>query len=457
MCTLSANAAKGNAESWVSLTWANAESSKRLIKFQRQVPPDQIALARQLLVALAMFSAYRFGLATKQSVYGLSYTVQGDVRAESSHPREPSILKEMESYIGSGFDLGAFALDVARALRSKESDVYFEMVRAVVQPDALKGPSIVSASSQHDQSSLNFTVDSKPASGRPFSEIVDEINRQIGLDGVKSNIEALGQLSRLEGLRLQEGLVCKPTSRHLVFTGNPGTGKTTMARHYADLLSASGALPGAHFIEADRSFFVGEFLGTSTLKTTKMIEEALGGVLFIDEAYSLIGQGSSPDRFGIEALNTLVKAMEDHRDSLVVILAGYPEEMRALLEFNPGMKSRIGSMIHFPDYADLELMQIVDLMVEDANYLMDDAARETIRRILGKVERGRAFGNARFVRNLLERAVAQQAIRLASVSHPSREQLMELVAEDWDLAWKREEPQGVSGRLGFGFTPAGSG
>jgi SpoVK/Ycf46/Vps4 family AAA+-type ATPase len=199
----------------------------------------------------------------------------------------------------------------------------------------------------------------------------------------------------------------------MVFLGNPGTGKTMVARVVADLLGAISPGSETPFVEADRSMLLGEWLGSSALKTRHVVEAALGGVLFIDEAYSLAGTAEvGGDRFAQEALDTLVKLMEDHRDRLTVILAGYPEQMGRLMEMNPGLASRIGLTVNFPDY-DLEaLMRIFRSIAEEEFYVLDEEAELPIYRALERARHMPRFGNARAVRNLFESSVRALAERL---------------------------------------------
>ena len=265
-------------------------------------------------------------------------------------------------------------------------------------------------SSEH--SSLNFEVPTTPASDRPLPEVLADLDRLTGLAPAKEALTDFAALATVGRLRREVELPYARQSRHMLFTGNPGTGKT-VARIVADVLKASGSMPDAHLVEADRSLLIGEWLGSSALRTRKVADAALGGVLFIDEAYSLAGSAeNSGDRFAQEALDTLVKVMEDDRDDLVVILAGYPEPMDRLLQMNPGLQSRIGVVINFPDFDGHQLLEIFGAFAESEGYCIADDAYGPVERILCVAERTERFGNARYARALFESCTRAHAVRV---------------------------------------------
>ena len=232
-----------------------------------------------------------------------------------------------------------------------------------------------------------------------------ELASLIGLDSVKSEIRSLANLVQVQQAREKEGLKNAAMSYHLVFTGNPGTGKTTIARIIAAIYRDLGILKKGHLVETDRSGLVAGYLGQTAIKTNSVIDKALDGVLFIDEAYSL---SEEQDSYGKEAIATLLKRMEDDRDRLVVILAGYTKEMKRFISTNPGLESRFNRYIDFPDYSKDELLQIFMKQVEKFEYVLDDDALETVRGAIHKnfIKKDKQFGNARFVRNLFEKILA---------------------------------------------------
>ncbi len=230
---------------------------------------------------------------------------------------------------------------------------------------------------------------------------------------------------RIQGLRAAAGLKTPGMTRHLVFVGNPGTGKTTVARLVAGIYRAIGVLKEGHLVECDRSELVAGYLGQTAIKTAELIAKAIGGALFIDEAYAL-----ATDDFGHEAVDTLVKEMEDHRDELVVIVAGYPEPMHEFIHSNPGLESRFRLTLTFDDYTDDELVEIFCHLADAGDFTPSDDALKRLRMILVTTPRGVGFGNGRFVRTMFESAVVRQAWRLRDVTQPDVAQLRELTAED---------------------------
>lgn len=266
-------------------------------------------------------------------------------------------------------------------------------------------------------------------SGRPVEEVLAELDGLVGLAPVKAEVQLVTDLLQVQRLREARGLPVVGGARHLVFTGNPGTGKTTVARLLAEIYAALGVVERGHLVETDRSGLVAGYVGQTAERTREVVEEALDGVLLVDEAYTLARGGDDRD-FGREAIDTLVKLMEDHRDRLVVVVTGYPEEMAGLLAANPGLSSRFPRTIHFPDHSDAELVAVAHHVAAAAAYRLDPGAEAALADHLAATPRDRGFGNARLVRNVFEAAVAQQASRLVRAAAPSDEDLVTLTAAD---------------------------
>lgn len=262
---------------------------------------------------------------------------------------------------------------------------------------------------------------------------IDELNELIGLSETKKEITTLSNYIQMKLKRDEMGMKSPNLSLHCVFTGNPGTGKTTVARILAGIYKDMGLLKKGHLVETDRSGLIAEYVGQTAVKTNKKIDEALDGVLFIDEAYSLV-QGAKED-YGPEAISTLLKRMEDDRDRLVVIVAGYTKEMEDFINSNPGLQSRFNRYIHFTDYTAEELYDIFCLQVKKNEYTISEEASNRLKMILADAlaHKEKDFGNARFVRNLFEKVIEHQANRLANEPNLTKELLAELREEDFNL------------------------
>jgi Cdc6-like AAA superfamily ATPase len=263
---------------------------------------------------------------------------------------------------------------------------------------------------------------------RPIDELLGELDALVGLAGVKHEVKLVTNLLRVQRIRASRGLPVLEQSRHLIFTGNPGTGKTTVARLLAQIYRTLGVVERGHLVETDRAGLVAGYVGQTAPLVQARFNEADQGVLLIDEAYALV-RGGERD-FGREAIDTIVKLIEDRRDRIVVVMAGYPDEMDELIESNPGLRSRFPKAIHFPDYSTDELLQIMDTLGEKGGYHLDAGARARARIWLDAIPRDKGFGNGRTARNLFEAAVSTQATRLAPVDSPTDDQLTTLVADD---------------------------
>jgi len=267
-----------------------------------------------------------------------------------------------------------------------------------------------------------------PEPPRPLDELLAELDALIGLAGVKHEVKLVTNLLRVQKIRAERGLPVLEQSRHLIFTGNPGTGKTTVARLLAQIYRTLGVVTKGHLVETDRAGLVAGYVGQTAPLVTARFDEADEGLLLIDEAYSLV-RGGERD-FGREAIDTIVKLIEDRRDRIVVVMAGYPEEMSELIAANPGLRSRFPRMIEFPDYSTDELLAIIDGLGDLGGYHLDAGARDSVQRWLDAVPRDKGFGNGRTARNLFEHAVAAHATRLVELEHPTDEQLTTLIAAD---------------------------
>ncbi len=266
-----------------------------------------------------------------------------------------------------------------------------------------------------------------------LEDLQKELDGYIGLAAVKREVRNLIDLVKVHQLREKNGLPVADLSLHMVFSGSPGTGKTTIARLMARIFHSLGILSKGQLVEVDRSGLVAGYVGQTALKTKKAVEKALGGVLFIDEAYAL--NSSSGNDFGQEAIDTILKAMEDHRDDLVVIAAGYDDLMDRFIHSNPGLESRFNRFLHFEDYTPEELLAIFKMRCGKGCYELEKDAEGLVRDFLQEENRDtESFGNARGVRNIFERILICQATRLAGREHVTREDLMRLTAADVEAA-----------------------
>lgn len=262
-------------------------------------------------------------------------------------------------------------------------------------------------------------------------KILEELNALVGLDNVKQEISGLVDLLRVQKMREDMGMKTADISKHMVFFGNPGTGKTTVARMLAKIFRSLGVLNSGHLVEVDRGGLVCGYVGQTAIKTQEVIDKAMDGVLFIDEAYTLnVGKGEND--FGQEAVDTLLKAMEDNRDRLIVIVAGYDEPMEEFLDSNPGLKSRFNKYIHFNDYTPDQLMNILEGMCKSKDYTLSAGAKQaSLKYFLERTQaREDNFANAREVRNFLEKAITNHATRVVKIENPDKEVLCTLLPQD---------------------------
>ena len=286
------------------------------------------------------------------------------------------------------------------------------------------------AMTEADKDSDKAQPDSRISQGG--SNPMEELESLIGLTSVKKDVVSLANFIKMKKMREEKGLKAPNISYHCIFNGNPGTGKTTVARILANIFKELGILKSGHLVETDRSGLVAEYVGQTAVKTNKIIDSALDGVLFIDEAYTLVG---GQNDYGKEAIATLLKRMEDDRERLIVILAGYSKEMEEFINSNPGLRSRFNRNILFPDYTSSELFDIFQLNASKNEYVTNEEANQYLKKKLEIVVQNKQkdFGNARYIRNYFELAIEHQANRLAAELDLTPEKISELTIEDIDI------------------------
>ena len=300
------------------------------------------------------------------------------------------------------------------------------------------------ASQKQDAAQQKAEEEEQPLPPPDLDEILAELDALCGLDQVKKDVKSLINLVKVRKLRQENELPVPPMSLHLVFMGNPGTGKTTVARLLAKIYHAIGVLSKGQLVEVDRSGLVAGFVGQTAIKTSEVIQKALGGVLFIDEAYALVNQENGND-FGHEAIEVILKNMEDHREDLIVIVAGYTNLMEKFIHSNPGLESRFNKYFYFEDYTGEQLMEIFKSMCKKNGYTLSEEAEEWAAADFKDLyeNRDENFGNARDVRNLFEKAVSRQSDRVAQMEAPTKEDLMELRPEDLQEETETEETKEI--------------
>ena len=261
-----------------------------------------------------------------------------------------------------------------------------------------------------------------------IEDLLAELDSYVGMDAIKEEVRSLINMVQVYKLRREHDLPTTDMSLHMVFSGNPGTGKTTVARIMARIYHSLDILSKGQLVEVDRSGLVAVYVGQTALKTQKVIEKAMGGVLFIDEAYAL--NGKSENDFGQEAIDTILKAMEDHRDDLVVIVAGYTELMDRFIHSNPGLESRFNRFLMFEDYTPEQMLAIFKMQCKKGCYVLAEGTEELVRDFIAEESADDSFGNARGVRNLFEHILVAPNNRLAKMENVTRDDLMQILPDD---------------------------
>lgn len=358
----------------------------------------------------------------------------------SSNPVKVFASKQSQSWnVDIDFSIPMILKYFDNSLADKYSSTLYRFATILVKSDAivtqheeaLLNEIYMGLNSPVSEERLKSLTQSTDQSNDSLEKVLAELDNLVGLGDVKNEVKTLVNYIRIQKEREKQGLKISPISYHCVFTGSPGTGKTTVARIVGRIYKHLGILKKGHLIEADRASLIGEFAGHTAPKVDRLIESALDGVLFIDEAYSLMIYSEDP--YGREAIAALIKRIEDNRDRLVVILAGYTEEMHKFIDSNPGFRSRFNRYIMFADYSPEELMEIFELGCKNSDYKLSTAASEKILLAFQKLfsSRNKSFGNARLARNLFEETLENQANRISKSSAITKDLLMTIEADDF--------------------------
>lgn len=338
----------------------------------------------------------------------------------------PAAIKELDRRSGTSyFDKTAHAMYSAAQLLAKADGTMTEK-----EEQALKQIyELIYGEKAPDKS--HQTWDTLSVTEESLAQVMSNLNNLIGMNNIKKEVETLINFLKVQKLREEKGMIKTPVSLHAVFCGPPGTGKTTVARQLGKIYKNLGFLSKGHLVETDRAGIVAGYVGQTALKVDEIVNSALDGVLFIDEAYTLKPEGSGSD-YGQEAIDVLLKRMEDNRDRLVVIVAGYSDEMQRFIEANPGLKSRFNRYFYFEHYNPAELLAISEKFCKDGDYILTAGAKEKLKTVFDALyaKKDRTFGNGRLVRNLFEKIIERQCNRIAHIAPPTHEILTTITDDD---------------------------
>jgi len=353
-------------------------------------------------------------------------------RLKQEFDLQPEQLAIMATALGFKYGWNLVVQDLLEKQWQQDQPLWLELelIKAKNQAALNQRLNQQKAAIAHSRTELEFKTPIRAAINNELQKDLEQLNALIGLSVVKSTVQELVNVAKIAQMKTQVGMKTPDITRHLVFTGSPGTGKTTVARILGEIYKNLGVLSKGHFTEVDRSSLVAEYVGQTAPKTTNVIQSALGGVLFIDEAYALVPEGQK-DPFGQEAVNTLLKMMEDYRDDLVVIVAGYKTEMSRFINSNPGLKSRFGRSVHFENYTPSELVEIFKVKCTEQGYVVSEQVLASVHLlVMGLADQIGELGNGRFARNLFDRCVVRQCNRLALLTNPSKDDLSNLLPDD---------------------------